>query len=186
MNDAIRLVHSQVDLENNKVVIIGAKGWHPGVVGIVASRIKDEFSRPAIVIAFDKEGIGKGSARSIPNLDLYEALSYAAKFLEGYGDHPMAAGLTVREDKFENFKSLFLKSIFNVSLLKKQRCSGGVIKAQRFCINFATSAPILGVEINKRPPGFNFSVSISITLLGSHICSITSHRVIISKKSSSY
>ena len=110
VNDAIRLVHSQVDLENNKVVIIGSKGWHPGVVGIVASRIKDEFSRPAIVIAFDKEGIGKGSARSIPHLDLYEALSYAAKFLEGYGGHPMAAGLTVREDKFENFKSLFLRN----------------------------------------------------------------------------
>ena len=111
VNDAIRLVHSQVDLENNKVVIIGSKGWHPGVVGIVASRIKDEFSRPAIVIAFDKKGIGKGSARSIPNLDLYEALSYAAKFLEGYGGHPMAAGLTVREDKFENFKSLFLRNV---------------------------------------------------------------------------
>ena len=111
VNDAIRLVHSQIDLENNKVVIIGAKGWHPGVVGIVASRIKDEFSRPAIVIAFDKEGIGKGSARSIPNLDLYEALSYAAKFLEGYGGHSMAAGLTVREDKFENFKSLFLRNV---------------------------------------------------------------------------
>ncbi len=111
VNDAIRLVHSQVDLENNKVVIIGSKGWHPGVVGIVASRIKDEFSRPAIVIAFDKEGIGKGSARSIPHLDLYEALSYAAKFLEGYGGHPMAAGLTVHEDKFENFKSLFLRNV---------------------------------------------------------------------------
>ena len=111
VNDAIRIVHSQVDLENNKVVIIGSKGWHPGVVGIVASRIKDEFSRPAIVIAFDKKGIGKGSARSIPNLDLYEALSYAAKFLEGYGGHPMAAGLTVREDKFENFKSLFLRNV---------------------------------------------------------------------------
>ena len=111
VNDAIRLVHSQVDLENNKVVIIGSKGWHLGVVGIVASRIKDEFSRPAIVIAFDKEGIGKGSARSIPHLDLYEALSYAAKFLEGYGGHPMAAGLTVHEDKFENFKSLFLRNV---------------------------------------------------------------------------
>ena len=110
VNEAIRLVHSQVDLENNKVVIIGSKGWHLGVVGIVASRIKDEFSRPAIVIAFDKKGIGKGSARSIPHLDLYEALSYAAKFLEGYGGHPMAAGLTVHEDKFENFKSLFLRN----------------------------------------------------------------------------
>ena len=111
VNEAIRLVHSQVDLENNKVVIIGSKGWHLGVVGIVASRIKDEFSRPAIVIAFDKKGIGKGSARSIPHLDLYEALSYAAKFLEGYGGHPMAAGLTVHEDKFENFKSLFLRNV---------------------------------------------------------------------------
>ncbi len=111
VNDAIRLVHSQVDLENNKVVIIGSRGWHPGVVGIVASRIKDEFSRPAIVISFDNGGIGKGSARSIPKLDLYDALSGASKFLEGYGGHPMAAGLTVREDKFENFKSLFLRNV---------------------------------------------------------------------------
>ena len=111
VNDAIRMVHSQVDLEQDKVVIIGSKGWHPGVIGIVASRIKDEFSRPAIIISFDEDGIGKGSARSIPNLDLYEALSNASQFLEGFGGHPMAAGLTVREDSFENFKSVFLINV---------------------------------------------------------------------------
>jgi single-stranded-DNA-specific exonuclease len=111
VNDAIRMVHSQVDLEQDKVVIIGSKGWHPGVIGIVASRIKDEFSRPAIIISFDEDGIGKGSARSIPNLDLYEALSNASQFLEGFGGHPMAAGLTVREDRFENFKSAFLINV---------------------------------------------------------------------------
>jgi len=111
VNDAIRQVYAQVDLENSKVVIVGSKGWHPGVIGIVASRIKDEFSRPAIVIAFDEDGIGKGSARSIPKLDLYDALAYASKFLEGFGGHPMAAGLTVLEDRFENFKSLFLRNV---------------------------------------------------------------------------
>ena len=111
LNDAIRQVYAQVDLENSKVVIVGSKGWHPGVIGIVASRIKDEFSRPAIVIAFDEDGIGKGSARSIPKLDLYDALAYASKFLEGFGGHPMAAGLTVLEDRFENFKSLFLRNV---------------------------------------------------------------------------
>ncbi len=111
LNDAIRQVYAQVDLGNSKVVIVGSKGWHPGVIGIVASRIKDEFSRPAIVIAFDEDGIGKGSARSIPKLDLYDALAYASKFLEGFGGHPMAAGLTVLEDRFENFKSLFLRNV---------------------------------------------------------------------------
>ncbi|MEA1880938.1 MAG: single-stranded-DNA-specific exonuclease RecJ, partial [Candidatus Marinimicrobia bacterium] len=92
VNDAIRLVHSQIDLEQDKVVIIGSRGWHPGVIGIVASRIKDEFSRPAIIISFDEEGIGKGSARSIPKLDLYDALTHVSQFLDGYGGHPMAAG----------------------------------------------------------------------------------------------
>ncbi|MBT7494960.1 MAG: single-stranded-DNA-specific exonuclease RecJ [Candidatus Marinimicrobia bacterium] len=111
VNDAIRMVHAQVDLAQDKVVIIGSKGWHPGVIGIVASRIKDEFSRPAIIISFDEDGIGKGSARSIPQLDLYEALSHASKFLEGFGGHPMAAGMTIREDKFENFKSIFLRNV---------------------------------------------------------------------------
>jgi len=108
VDDAIRLAHSQVDLEHDKVIIIGSRGWHPGVIGIVASRIKDEFSRPAIVISFDEEGLGKGSARSIPKLDMYDALTYVAQFLEGYGGHPMAAGMTVKENQFEIFKSAFL------------------------------------------------------------------------------
>ncbi len=111
VNDAIRLVHSQIDLEQDKVVIIGSRGWHPGVIGIVASRIKDEFSRPAIIISFDEEGIGKGSARSIPKLDLYDALTHVSQFLDGYGGHPMAAGMTVREDQFDNFKSAFLRNV---------------------------------------------------------------------------
>lgn len=111
VNDAIRMVHAQIDLEREKVIIIGSEGWHPGVIGIVASRIKDEFSRPAIIISFDEDGMGKGSARSIPKLDLYEALSYASKFLEGFGGHPMAAGLTVTKTNYENFKSQFLHNV---------------------------------------------------------------------------
>ncbi len=111
VNDAILLVHSQVDLELDKVVILGSRGWHPGVIGIVASRIKDEFSRPAIIISFNEDGVGKGSARSIPKLDLYDALSHASQFLDGFGGHPMAAGMTVREDQFESFKSVFLMHV---------------------------------------------------------------------------
>ncbi len=111
VNDAIRLAHSQVDLEHDKTVIVGSRGWHPGVIGIVASRIKDEFSRPAIVISFDEKGLGKGSARSIPKLDLYDALTHVSQFLEGYGGHPMAAGMTVKEDQYENFKAAFLRNV---------------------------------------------------------------------------
>ena len=111
VNDAIRMVHAQVDLEKDKVIIIGSEGWHPGVIGIVASRIKDEISRPAIIISFDGDGVGKGSARSIPKLNLYDALSHASEFLEGFGGHPMAAGLTVHKSKFEFFKSQFLRHV---------------------------------------------------------------------------
>ena len=79
------------------LVIVSGKGWHPGVVGIVASRLKERFGRPAIVIAEDDEGVGKGSGRSISGVDLGAAV-LAAKdsgLLIAGGGHAMAAGVTI-------------------------------------------------------------------------------------------
>lgn len=88
---------------NRAVAVVAAAGWHPGVVGIVAGRLKEALARPAVVIALDGEGIGKGSGRSIPGVDLGAAV-LAAKdmgLLVAGGGHAMAAGLTVAEDRID-------------------------------------------------------------------------------------
>lgn len=82
---------------NRAMLLVSGDGWHPGVIGIVAGRLKEKFSRPAIVIATDEAGTGKGSGRSITGVDLGAAI-LAAKdsgLLLAGGEHAMAAGLTV-------------------------------------------------------------------------------------------
>ena len=82
---------------NRAVAVVSGGGWHPGVIGIVAGRLKEKLGRPAIVIALDKDGVGKGSGRSIGGVDLGAAV-LAAKdmgLLVAGGGHAMAAGLTV-------------------------------------------------------------------------------------------
>lgn len=84
-------------LANDPMILVSGRGWHPGVIGIVASRLKERFGRPAIVIAEDGDGIGKGSGRSISGVDVGAAV-LAAKdsgLLLAGGGHAMAAGLTV-------------------------------------------------------------------------------------------
>lgn len=88
-------------------LIVASRGWHLGVVGIVAARLVERFHRPAIVIAVDERGVGKGSARSIPGFDLYAALSECRTILEAYGGHPSAAGLTIQEYRLPKFIEQF-------------------------------------------------------------------------------
>lgn len=85
---------------NRAVALLAGKGWHPGVIGIVAGRIKEKTGKPSIVIALDEHGIGKGSGRSIGGVDLGAAIISAreAGLLEAGGGHAMAAGLTVRAE----------------------------------------------------------------------------------------
>lgn len=90
---------------NRAVVVVSGEGWHPGVIGIVAGRLKEKLGRPAIVIAVDEDGTGKGSGRSISGVDLGAAV-LAAKdmgLLVAGGGHAMAAGLTVAKDKVDAF-----------------------------------------------------------------------------------
>ena len=89
--------------DNRAVALVAGPGWHPGVIGIVAGRLKERAGRPAIVVALDEDGVGKGSGRSISGVDLGAAV-LAAKdsgLLAAGGGHAMAAGLTVMEDKVD-------------------------------------------------------------------------------------
>lgn len=96
---------SQVDAQHNRsVILVSGRGWHPGVIGIVAGRIKEKTGKPTLVIALDEEtGQGKGSGRSISGVDLGAAIIAAREMdlLVAGGGHAMAAGLTVDSDKVD-------------------------------------------------------------------------------------
>lgn len=85
-------------------IILGNENWHHGVIGIVASKITEMYYKPSILICYEGNE-GKGSGRSIPGFDLYEALSRCNNNVEKFGGHSMAIGIGVNKDKFENFKN---------------------------------------------------------------------------------
>ena len=87
--------------------------WHTGVMGIVASRISDKFNRPAILIS-TKDGMGRGSGRSIENFHLFEALTSCEEFLKEYGGHQYACGLTILEENLPGFIKLINELAVNV------------------------------------------------------------------------
>lgn len=93
--------------ENEKsAIVLGSKGWHHGVIGIVSSKITEMYFKPSILVSFE-DGIAKGSGRSVPGFDLHEALCKCSDYLEKYGGHEMAVGLTLKEENFESFKAAF-------------------------------------------------------------------------------
>jgi len=91
-------------------IVLGARGWHPGVLGIVASRISKKYYRPTIIIGFDESGAGKGSGRSIGNCSIVRALTECSGTLEKFGGHEMAAGVNLREENLPQFREQFLEA----------------------------------------------------------------------------
>lgn len=104
---ALEQIRGMFDPARDRALVVGGDGWHHGVVGIVASRLCRKFHRPAIVVGFDQTGAGHGSGRSIDGLSLVEALGGCAELLGSFGGHHMAAGLSLRREKFEEFRVKF-------------------------------------------------------------------------------
>ncbi len=102
------IVDNQHDLTEDFGLVLAKEGWHPGVIGIVASRVVEKYYRPTVMISIDTN-IGKGSARSINGFDIYEAIHQCEDLLIGYGGHKYAAGLTIEKDKIEEFRERFNK-----------------------------------------------------------------------------
>jgi single-stranded-DNA-specific exonuclease len=92
-------------LRKNTLVLVH-RDWHLGILGIVASRLLKKYFRPVVLITTG-DGIGKGSARSIPEVNLYEGLSACAENIENFGGHPMAAGLKIKTENIDRFKNHF-------------------------------------------------------------------------------
>ena len=91
---------------NELAIILGNENWHHGVIGIVSSKITEKYFKPSILICFEGEE-GKGSGRSIPGFDLYEALTKCSTYLEKFGGHSMAVGVSVKKENFLKFKEEF-------------------------------------------------------------------------------
>ena len=108
LKEALEMIEQNVDLNKDKAIVLASSGWHPGVIGIVASRLVERFHRPTIMIAIDEEE-GKGSARSIPGFHLYEALRDCDEYLIRYGGHKYAAGLSISPKDISPFREKFKK-----------------------------------------------------------------------------
>ncbi|MGD0283017.1 MAG: DHH family phosphoesterase [Dissulfurispiraceae bacterium] len=107
-NEALKMVDSMDAGEG--ALVIASEGWHIGVVGIVASKIAEKYYRPAIVLSIDG-GSAKGSGRSIPAFDLYEGLTQCKDVLTRYGGHKQAAGLSLKADHLDQFRTLFCRKV---------------------------------------------------------------------------
>jgi single-stranded-DNA-specific exonuclease len=106
LEEALAQVERDADPELDLGLVLVSDDWHPGVVGIVASRVVERYGRPAVLVAFEGD-VGKGSGRSISRFDLHGALGECADLLERFGGHHMAAGVTVRRENLEAFRARF-------------------------------------------------------------------------------
>ena len=108
LDEAIETVEKTLNAAD-AAIVLGSDTWHPGVIGIVASRLVERYGRPTFLIGWEPGGeLGRGSGRSISGFDLHGALHRVGSHLEKYGGHTMAAGFTIRRDRFEDFRVAFL------------------------------------------------------------------------------
>lgn len=105
LDEALTKVESEVNFKHHRVIVLASENWHPGVIGIVASRIADRFYRPAILISLDGK-FGKGSGRSIEHFHLFEYLLKCKDVLVGFGGHESACGVTIEKDRIGEFRDL--------------------------------------------------------------------------------
>jgi single-stranded-DNA-specific exonuclease len=105
--EALALIESTYDPVVDRAIVLAGKDWHPGVIGIVASRVVERFHRPTVMIALDADGRGRGSARSVSGFHLLEALTACAAHLDAFGGHRYAAGLAIRDDRVDGFRAAF-------------------------------------------------------------------------------
>jgi single-stranded-DNA-specific exonuclease len=107
LQQAVRMVEVAGGVEGRRSIVLASADWHPGVVGIVASRLVERYHRPVILLAIQNDGTAKGSGRSIPGFHLLEALHDCADLLQRYGGHRVAAGVALAADQCDGFALAF-------------------------------------------------------------------------------
>ncbi|MEX2139083.1 MAG: single-stranded-DNA-specific exonuclease RecJ [Pirellulales bacterium] len=110
---ANKQINERCDLESDAALVLAGRGWHPGVIGIVAGRLAEKHHRPVVLIALDEVGVkaGIGSGRGVPGFNLHAALSACAEHLISHGGHAAAAGLKIEDLRVEDFRAAFLECV---------------------------------------------------------------------------
>lgn len=103
-SEACDMVRESVNLQEERAIVLGAPGWHVGVIGVVASRLMEEFFRPTLLVAFDGDR-GRGSARSIPGVHIARALAACSECLVSHGGHELAAGVEIDPSRLDDLRS---------------------------------------------------------------------------------
>ena len=127
--------------DKGSVIVTASEGWHPGIVGLVASRLKEKFSRPVFAVALEPGGIGTGSGRSISGVDLGKAVRQAVHdglLIKG-GGHAMAAGVTLRKERLAEFRA-YMESALEGSVAKSRNVDDlfvdGAVTARALTVDF--------------------------------------------------
>src|SRR4030066_1661419 len=128
LNDILDKIGQTPDWEKPNALVFASEKWHPGVVGIVASRLVDLFRRPAFVISLNN-GIGKGSGRSISEFNIHQGLKQCASLLLSYGGHYRAAGISIKEDDIDEFQGL-LNEIIQKNIKSQETVSQTIIDTE--------------------------------------------------------
>ena len=111
IKESISQLESTPELIGKNSIVLASRNWHPGIIGIVASRIVDRYEKPTILIAIDESGVGKGSGRSVEGVNIYSALSECSELFLQFGGHEQAAGLSIKEENVEKFRIMFDKAL---------------------------------------------------------------------------
>ena len=111
LEEALCQVESELDLDQEWGIVLASRNWHPGVIGIVASRLVERYCRPTILLAIDADGLAKGSARSISGFHLVEGLRQCGDLLTRFGGHQAAAGLALHEKQISAFRKRFSSQV---------------------------------------------------------------------------
>jgi len=128
---AKKQIDERFNAAEDAAFVLAERGWHPGVIGIVAGRLAEKHHRPVVLISLDQIGTrsGIGSARSIPGFNLHEALEACAESLLAHGGHAAAAGLRIEEDKIDAFRSAFCE-VAATEISQQQRVADLLIDAE--------------------------------------------------------
>ncbi|MCY4262143.1 MAG: single-stranded-DNA-specific exonuclease RecJ, partial [Candidatus Dadabacteria bacterium] len=111
LRDAMRMVESESGHPESNSLVLSSRQWHKGVMGIVASSIARSYQKPAFLLSVDENGVGKGSGRSFGGINIFSVLSKCGDFLEEFGGHAYAAGVTVLEENIVLFREKFSEEL---------------------------------------------------------------------------
>lgn len=164
--EALEMLDNTFDPARDPVIVLGSRSWHPGVVGIVASRLMRQFHKPTFVIAIDGEGVGKGSGRSIEGVSLVDAIQECQQHLLAGGGHAMAAGLSIQEGQLDAFRQRFADYVLRTTDERQRQptlCYDAEITFSQLSLDFLSGYDLLQPFGNGNPQPVFISRGISLS-----------------------